>query len=292
MFKRLLTELEWGTVLDFCEEKIAEGWEVRDVGEHLGNVRGRWGLMRADVEALEGRLRERWRERVAEEGDLERAQKRDVGGEAGPGSGLGMGTGIGTSANVGGSGSESGGGGSDSGVRAQLMDALALILGVGVKAMKIVWRKGPCRVLREGDAAEMLWGAGRDWMVCAVRIRRADGREEVLPEHRIRARGKRACGRYKGARLHLLKMDLEVQGHSPEVMMRRLAAWSFTYMGIRCGVRDMVELARLNGTSKQAVHQQIGVIREKHAARTGERLEKVRIGGAVPGRGRRAGGAR
>lgn len=268
-----MAEHLWPSVLDMVEGWMhSDGLEIADVKERLSAGDWRKVLTKEEVEEVEPRLRRLWKERLAKE----RAQK-----EIEPALRVSMERDEVPRVQ-------------ESGVFAMMADAFSTILGVGVAQVKTRWRSGPSRVLHEGDDATMIHGQGRDWLLCAVRITRANGEEEILPEHRIRARSRKPCPGYKGRRLYLqvLEADVTTRGHDPQVLMRRLAAWTLAYFGPRSGMRDMSELGQLNGVTRQAVHQQMEVIRKVHRRRTGE--EQPRIGGSAQASGMRrgCGGAR
>lgn len=272
-----LDETLWPTVVD-----VVAGWmgqeqiSFAEVRSRLSNS-PEWSevLSDEDLAEVEPRVRARWRESI-------RSERRDQALEKelltrGPGESDGLPR------------------MAEDGVLAMLADAFAAVFGVGVAEIRTVWRRGPCRSLRDGDRAEMVWGAGHgggeEWLVCAVKITRGNGQEVFLPEHKIVTLGKRPpkTGGYRGRRLEMRVLDAEhaVKAHDPKRMMRRIAAWKLAYFGPRSGMAHMVELAKLNGVTKQAVHQQMNGVRRIHRERTGDKV--ARIGGSGMACGRRAG---
>lgn len=176
------------------------------------------------------------------------------------------------------------------GVLGMLAEAFSWVFGVGVAELRTEWRRGPSRVLYEGDEATVLNGRGPDWLVCAVKITRADGREEILEECKIRALGRKPKKGYKGRLLYLMRLEIEGKHHDAQAMMRRAAAFALAYGGERSGMANQVELAKLNNVTKQAVQQQMNVIRRKHQQATGETIARIGGSGAACGRRRGKGG--
>lgn len=255
-----LTPLQWEAVLEYLYECGAEGIPL---GVSIVRLRDVWGVLPVDIERVPSMFRkyalERWRDGMESPAAL-----TDEMAELLP---------------------QGGGGRLPQGIMGILCEAVGEMFGVSMTKAKVTWQRGPEITMSEGDTYLEKEGEGRDWLVRAVIVRRANGTEEVFPEHRVRGMRRKLRAGCKKPQLLLDCLTLSSDGINEKAMLRRLAAWKFTYFGRESGVMNGVELADVFGVKKQTMHKQLKRVRQWHETRTGE--ASGRLGGCVTSRGNR-----
>lgn len=254
-----LTLKEWEHVMEYLYEAGAEGVSLAQGMERMRE----WGVVESDLARVPRMFqkysRSRWRDGV--EGP---AALTDEMAELLP---------------------QCGSGRLPEGIMGILCEALETMFGAALTRSEVKWGPGPEVVMRPDDTYLEKTGEGPGWLVGAVIVRRKDGTEEVYPEHRVKGlRGKLRPGR-RHPQLIMECLHLCVDALDEKALLRRLAAWKFTYFGRESGVSTGVELATVCGVKKQTLHKQLKRVRRVHEKWTGE--GGTRLKGCVPERGRR-----
>lgn len=265
-----LTELEWESVVEFCDVLRGEGLDFDDIRAQLRRkpkvsdplLRRGWGMDEADVAQVEPRVRGEWLNRIKGEEEREEFEEVKHGGAAAVPRQVPVSLGA-------------------------LAEIVQFMWGMNIADAEVVWRPARKVTVYPGDKVREIKGPGRDWLVCAVEICRADGGVDVFPEHAVRAEEQSLERGRNGRRVHLKMLSLEGKRHDAEAGMRRLAAVKFSYFQESSGIESAAELGKINGTSKQNEAQRMARIRLVHERVTGEGAD--RLNGAVPERGRRRG---